>query len=49
MKLLELISIVGSEEESDEFLRAKGILKTFKFCPFCGVKSIGRVRSKFFK
>jgi transposase len=49
MKLSELISIAGSEEKSEEFLRAKGILKTFKFCPFCGGKSIGRVRRKFFK
>jgi len=49
MKLSELISIAGSEEKSEEFLRSKGILKTFKFCPFCGGKSIGRVRRKFFK
>jgi transposase len=49
MKLSDLISIAGSEEKSEEFLRAKGILKTFKFCPFCGGKSIGRVRRKFFK
>jgi transposase len=49
MKLSELISIAGSEEKSEEFLRAKGILKTFKFCPFCGGKSIGRVRRNFFK
>jgi hypothetical protein len=27
MKLSELISIAGSEEKSEEFLRAKGILK----------------------
>jgi transposase-like protein len=49
MKLSELISIAGSEEKSEEFLRTKGILKTFKFCPFCGGKSIGRVRRNFFK
>jgi transposase len=49
MKLSELISIAGSEEKSEEFLRAKGILKTFKFCPFCGGRSIGRVRRNFFK
>ena len=49
MKLSELISIAGSEEKSEEFLRSKGILKTFKFCPFCVGKSIGRVRRKFFK
>jgi len=49
MKLSELISIAGSEEKSEEFHRAKGILKTFKFCPFCGGKSIGGVIRKFFK
>jgi len=37
MKLSELVSIAGSEEKSD------------KFCVFCGGKSIGRVRRKFFR
>ena len=43
------MKIAGSEEKSEEFLRAKGILKTFKLCPFCGDKSISRVRRKSFK
>jgi len=49
MNLSVLTSIAGSEEKSEEFLRSKGILKAFKFCPFCGCKSIGRVRRNFFK
>jgi hypothetical protein len=37
MKLSKFISIAGSEEKSEEFLRAQGILKTFKFCLFAVV------------
>jgi transposase len=49
MKLLRFISIAGSEEKSEEFIRSKGTLKIFKFCPFCAGKSIGKVRRKFLK
>jgi len=35
MNLVELLQIASSEEKSKEFLREKGILKTFNSCPFC--------------
>lgn len=38
----ELVKITSSEQKAEEFLRAKGILKTFSCCPFCGNKSIGK-------
>ena len=48
MNLVELVEIASSEEKAEEFLRAKGVLKTFTYCPFCGNKSIGKVRRNFF-
>jgi transposase len=47
MNLLELLQIASSEEKSEEFLRQKGILKTFDKCPFCNAKNIGKVRRNF--
>ncbi|WP_206202397.1 hypothetical protein [Thermodesulfobacterium sp. TA1] len=38
MNLAELVEIASSEEKAEEFLRAKGVLKTFTCCPFCGNK-----------
>jgi len=35
MNLSELVKIASSEEKSEEFLRSRGILKTFENCPFC--------------
>jgi len=45
----ELVKITSSEQKAEEFLRAKGVLKTFSCCPFCGNKSIGKVRRNFFR
>ncbi len=42
MNSVEVVEIASSEEEAEEFLRAKGVLKTFTCCPFCGNKSIGK-------
>jgi hypothetical protein len=47
MNLLELLQIASSEEKSEEFLRQKGVLKTFDSCHFCSVKNIGKVRRLF--
>jgi predicted CoA-binding protein len=41
MNLVELVQVTSSEEEAEKFLRAKGILKTFDRCPFCGHQKIG--------
>jgi len=48
MNLVELVQVTSSEEEAEKFLRAKGILKTFDRCPFCGHQKIGKVRRSFF-
>jgi transposase len=47
MNLLELLQIASSEEKSEEFLRQKGVLKTFDSCHFCNAKNIGKVRRNF--
>lgn len=47
MNLLELLQIASSEEKSEEFLRQKGVLKTFDRCHFCNAKNIGKVRKNF--
>jgi len=47
MNLTELINIASSEEKAEEFLRAKGVIKTFESCPFCGSITIGKVRRNF--
>jgi transposase len=49
MNLSELVKVLSSEEKAEEFLRAKGILKTFENCPFCKSGSIGKVRRNFYK
>jgi len=47
MNLVELVEMASSEEKAEEFLRAKGVLKTFTCCPFCGNKSIGKSEGTF--
>ncbi len=49
MSLVELVQVASSEEKPQKFLRAKGILKTFDRCSFCGHQKIGRIRRSFFK
>jgi transposase len=49
MNLAELVLIASSEQKAEQFLRQKGILKTFSSCPFCGDKSIGKIRRNFLK
>jgi transposase len=49
MNLVELLQIASSEEKAEEFLREKGILKTFDSCPFCHAKKIGKIRRNFYK
>ena len=49
MNLSELVKIASSEKKSEEFLRLKGVLKTFSSCPFCEENSIGRIRRNFLK
>ena len=49
MNLVELLQVASSEEKAEEFLRQKGVLKTFDCCPFCKAKNIGKVRRNLFK
>ena len=49
MNLSELVKIASSEEKAEEFLRSRGILKTFENCSFCKSESIGKVRRNFYK
>ena len=49
MNLVELLQIASSEEKAEEFLREKGVLKTFDSCPFCNAKNIGKIRRNFYK
>jgi|GEM_PF-5733027 len=47
MNLAELVLIASSEQKAEQFLRQKGIFKTFNSCPFCGDKSIGKKKELF--
>ena len=49
MNLVELLQIASSEEKAEEFLREKGVLKTFDSCPFCHAKNVGKIRRNFYK
>jgi len=49
MNLVELLQMASSEEKVEEFLREKGVLKTFDICPFCHPKNIVKVRRNFYK
>ncbi len=40
MELTKLIDIARDEASAEEFLRKKGILKTFTHCLYCGNKNI---------
>jgi transposase len=44
MNLIELQQYTISENKSEEFLIAQGILKQFDQCPYCESTRIGRVR-----
>jgi transposase len=44
MNLIELQQYTISEEKSEEYLNAQGILQRFDHCPYCGNTRIGRVR-----
>jgi transposase len=49
VNLVELLQITSSEEKAEEFLREKGILKTFDSCSFCHAKNTGKIRRNFYK
>lgn len=44
MKLIELLEFIQDENRSEEFLRSKGILKTFTNCNNCDSDKLGMIR-----
>ena len=49
MTLIELQQYTISEEKSEEYLQAQGILERFDHCPYCESARIGRVRRAKYK
>ena len=49
MITVKLMEITSDEERAEEFLRERGILKTYTQCPYCGSSRIGRVRRNMYK
>lgn len=49
MDLVTLAEAITDEQKAEDFLRARGILKTFTQCPYCGNIHFGKVRRNFFK
>ena len=43
MNLIELQQYTISEEKSEEYLKAQGILERFDNCPYCESNRIGRI------
>jgi transposase len=44
MNLIDLQQYPISEEKSEDYLKAQGILQWYDKCPYCGNTRIGRVR-----
>ncbi len=49
METVKLLQIMTDEEKAEEFLRKKGILKSFTECPYCGNEHFGKVRRNMYK
>lgn len=49
MDLVQLSKIASDETKAEAFLRGKGILKTFRTCPYCGSDRVKRARRKSYK
>jgi len=44
MKFIDLMDIIQDEKRSEDFLRSRGVLKTFTCCGNCGSKKLGLIR-----
>ena len=49
MELMKLMDIARDEASAEEFLRRKGVLKTFTCCPYCSNPHFGKVRRNVYK
>lgn len=47
MKLEELVKVIHSEQAAEEYLREKGVIKSYTECIYCGSQNIGKVRRNF--
>ncbi len=44
MKFIDLMEIIQDEKRSEDFLRSRGVLKTFTQCSKCGSEKLGLIR-----
>jgi len=49
MEITILTKYISNEKKAEEFLREKGLLKTFTQYPYCGNNRMGRMRRKNYK
>jgi transposase len=49
MKIIELITYINNEKRAEEFLRSRGILKTFTRCHNCASDKLGMIRGNKWK
>jgi len=45
MKMIDLLEVIQDEKRSEDFLRSRGILKTFTHCYKCNSTKVGMTRS----
>ena len=45
MKMIDLLEIIQDEKRSEDFLRSRGVLKTFTHCYKCNSTKVGMTRS----
>jgi transposase-like protein len=45
MKMIDLLEIIQDENRSEDFLRSRGVLKTFTHCYKCNSTKVGKTRS----
>ena len=49
MEFVALAPIIADEDKAEEFLRQRGVLRSFTACPYCDAESFGRVRRQMYK
>ncbi len=49
MDLVDLAEVITDEQKAENFLKVKGILKTFTQCLYCGNLDFGKIRRNSFK
>ncbi len=49
MDVVRLSKMAADEKKAEAFLREKGILKSFRLCPYCGSERVKRARKRSYK